>query len=57
MTKKDYVFVANILRFSMNHTDPIFKLLVEEFSKNFKVDNPKFDEKKFKDAACRVMNW
>ncbi len=53
MTKKDYVKAAEIVKQdSAQHGDIFSKLMEESFVKLFKQDNPRFDEKRFREA-CR----
>ena len=50
LTKKDYIKIGNILKL---YDDHIKDYLTDDFCKFFKKDNPKFDEKKFREFVWK----
>jgi len=52
MTRKDYVAVAEILKFASDKTHPaLFSKIVNDFAVMFAKDNPRFDVNRFHDAS------
>ena len=52
MTKKEYTKAAAIVRQdSVKNGDVFSKLMAESFIKLFRDDNPRFDEKRFRQAC------
>lgn len=52
MTKKDYIKAAELVRKDTKQNGDIFsKLMEESFVKFFRNDNPRFDEKRFRQAC------
>ncbi len=52
MTKKDYIKAAEIVRQDAKQNGDVFsKLMEESFVKLFRQDNPRFDEKRFREAC------
>lgn len=55
MTKKEYTKAAEIVRQDITKNGDVFsKLMMESFIKLFKNDNPRFDEKRFREACKGV---
>uniref|UniRef100_A0A6M3LS72 Uncharacterized protein n=1 Tax=viral metagenome TaxID=1070528 RepID=A0A6M3LS72_9ZZZZ len=52
-TRKQYVAIANIIRLCSTKPHGDKPYLIGEFSKLFKLDNPNFDEDKFRKACNR----
>ena len=52
MTRKDYVAVAEILKYMSNKTHPaLFSKTVHDFAEMFAKDNPRFDVTRFHEAS------
>ena len=51
-TRKDYVAVAEILKYASDKTHPaLFSKIVNDFAEMFAVDNPRFDITRFHKAS------
>jgi len=52
MTRKDYVAVAEILKYASNKTHPaVFSKMVNDFALIFAKENPNFNVNKFHEAC------
>jgi hypothetical protein len=59
MTKKDYVLLADILASVQNqylkgrlNADDVIPTVAKAFCEDARLDNPRFDEKRFLTACC-----
>jgi hypothetical protein len=52
MTRKDYVAVAEILKYASDKAHPaLFSKIVNDFAEMFAKDNERFDVKRFHEAS------